>query len=212
MMDLFVDCLFKPEVKSVHIKEPHFVAVKVPQFSFSRLKGADPKPHVEMASTGEVACFGKDVEEAYLKGFLAVGGRMPQKGIFISLAGEEKKDKFLRSIKQLAKLELPLYATDKTYKFLKKADIPVTKVDKIQQRTNSNVLTLLREGKVDLVINIVDRNLPKDMKDGYAIRRGAIDNNVALFTKIKNARLFIDAISKYKLTDLEIKSWGDYEK
>ena len=212
MMDLFVDCLFAKEVKPVKIDEPNFVAVKVPQFSFSRLKGADPKPHVEMASTGEVACFGKDIEEAYLKGFLAVGGKMPAKGIFISLAGEEKKDRFLKSIKQLANLSLPIYATDKTYKFLKKAQIPATKVNKIQQKVTPNVLTLLHEGKVDLVINIVDRNLPKDMKDGYAIRRGAIDANVALFTKIKNARLFIDAISKYKLEDLEIKSWNDYQK
>ncbi len=212
LMELFVDCLFGKNVKPIQVEDPSFVAVKVPQFSFSRLKGADPTPHVEMASTGEVACFGKTVEQAYLKGFLAVGGRIPEKGIFISLSGDEKKEKFLKSVKQLAKGNLPLFATEHTHAFLTNAGIRVTRIYKIYDNKTPNVLTLLQQGKVDLVINIIDRNLPKSMKDGYAIRRGAIDANVSLFTKIKNARLFIDAITKYTLSDLEIKSWNEYTK
>ncbi len=226
LMDLFVQCLFEKTVQPVsankmkshpelvsgsQIPDPTFVAVKVPQFSFSRLKGADPTPHVEMASTGEVACFGDTVEEAYLKGYLAVGGHIPEKGVFISLSGDEKKEKFLKSVKQLAKKNLPFFATQHTYDFLSQAGISLTKVYKIYDNKTPNVLTLIQEGKVDLVINIVDRNLPKSMKDSFAIRRGAIDANVSLFTKIKNARLFIDAITKYSLTDLAIKSWEEYE-
>lgn len=212
MMELFVDCLFSKSVKAVAVKNPSFVAVKVPQFSFSRLKGADPQPHVEMASTGEVACFGKTLEEAYLKGFLAVGGKIPQKGVFISLAGEEKKEKFLQSVKQLSSQNLKIFATEHTYKFLTQAGIPVTRVYKIRDKKIPNVLTLLQEKKIDLVINIVDRSLVQDMKDSFVLRRGAIDANVPLFTKIKNARLFIDAIGKYPLEKLEVKSWNEYLK
>ena len=69
------------------LTNPNFVAVKAPQFSFARLTGADPILHVEMASTGEVACFGENLEEAFLMAELAVGGKIPKKGIFISLGG-----------------------------------------------------------------------------------------------------------------------------
>ena len=82
--------------------------MKAPQFSFSRLTGADPLLRVEMASTGEVACFGEDLEEAYLKAVIATGGHIPQKGIFISIGSEEKKQKFLETARLLASLGLPL--------------------------------------------------------------------------------------------------------
>src|SRR6185437_2366631 len=95
-----------------------FTAVKVAQFSFARLIGAHPQLGVEMASTGEVACFGTDLEEAYLKGILATGGKIPEKGIFISLGGDKKKEDFLTSSKLLTKLNLPIYATENTHKFL----------------------------------------------------------------------------------------------
>src|SRR5205807_1388932 len=113
-MEIFVDALFQKEIPVVQVKRPDFVAVKAPQFSFSRLTGADPVLRVEMSSTGEVACFGEDVEEAYLKAIIATGGNVPQKGIFISLGGDEKKEKFLESARQLSTLGIPLYATQKT--------------------------------------------------------------------------------------------------
>src|SRR5437660_582556 len=83
------------DVRTAQMPELTFTAVKAPQFSFSRLTGADPALRVEMASTGEVACFGDDVEEAYLKAILATGGRIPQKGVFISLVGEGEKEEFI---------------------------------------------------------------------------------------------------------------------
>src|SRR5205807_6270111 len=114
-IELFVDALFaEKELPLAPIPPLSFTAVKAPQFSFSRLSGADPLLGVEMASTGEVACFGEDLEEAYLKAILATGGSIPKKGIFISLGGEDKKAKFLESARQLRTLGIPLYATEKT--------------------------------------------------------------------------------------------------
>ena len=106
MMEIFVDALFQEEVAEITVPRPTFTAVKAPQFSFARLSGADPMQGVEMASTGEVASFGEDVEEAYLKTMLATGGTIPHKGIFVSLGGEEKKNAFLDCMQELAKLGL----------------------------------------------------------------------------------------------------------
>src|SRR3990167_10291526 len=65
-----------------------YVAVKAPQFSFNRIKGADPRLRVEMSSTGEVACFGDDLLEAYLKSLLATGFKMPKKSVYFSIGGQ----------------------------------------------------------------------------------------------------------------------------
>ncbi|HBE25227.1 MAG TPA: carbamoyl phosphate synthase large subunit, partial [Ktedonobacter sp.] len=108
LIEIFVDSLFEREVPAVTMPTLHFTAVKAPQFSFSRLTGADPALRVEMASTGEVACFGEDVEEAYLKAILATGGGIPKTGIFISLGGDDKKARFLESATLLGTLGIPL--------------------------------------------------------------------------------------------------------
>jgi len=187
-----------------------FVAVKAPQFSFARLTGADPILHVEMASTGEVACFGQDLEEAFLKAELAVGGKIPKKGIFISLGGEENKIKFLESAISLAKLNLPIFATEKTAKFLRKHNINTKHLYKIQENKSPNVLTYFQKGKVDLAINLVETQLQKDESDHYTIRRAAIDHNIPLFTNRQKAELFVKAIVEKDINNLPIKSWNEY--
>jgi carbamoyl-phosphate synthase large subunit len=104
-MELSVDAFFGKckEEKIIDFMSFNFVAVKVAQFSFSRLTGADPVLDVEMTSTGEVACFGETVEEAFLKAQLSVGEKIPKKGIFISLGGDENKIKFLDMIPYIQK-------------------------------------------------------------------------------------------------------------
>ncbi|HLI08817.1 MAG TPA: carbamoyl-phosphate synthase (glutamine-hydrolyzing) large subunit [Ktedonobacteraceae bacterium] len=208
-IELFVDALFG-EVPAVSMPELNFVAVKAPQFSFSRLTGADPILHVEMASTGEVACFGDDVEEAYLKAILATGGGIPRKGVFISLGGEEKKAKFLESAQLLVALGLPLYATEKTCAFLRAHGIAATMLYKIHEQQEPNVLTCFREHRVDLAINVVDRFVQKEVDDDYAMRRYAVDYNIPLITKIKQARLLVKAMMEKDLNALPIKSWNEY--
>jgi carbamoyl-phosphate synthase large subunit len=209
-MELFVDALFEKEVPAVDIPSLTFTAVKAPQFSFSRLTGADPILRVEMSSTGEVACFGEDVEEAYLKAIIATGGKVPQKGVFISLGGAEKKAKFLESARLLATLGIPLYATEKTAAFFREHGIEATTLYKIHEEKAPNVLTYFNDNKIDLAINIVDGHIKKEVDDDYAMRRYAVDHNIPLFTKIKQARLFIKAITEKDLNTIPIKSWNEY--
>ncbi len=209
-MEIFVDALFQEEIATITIPPLTFTAVKAPQFSFSRLAGADPVLRVEMASTGEVACFGEDVEEAYLKAILATGGHVPRKGVFISLGGEDKKEKFLESAEQLATLGIPFYATEKTCAFLQAHGIDATMLYKIHEQRSPNVLTYFRDGRIDLAINIVDRHIKKEVDDDYAMRRYAVDYNIPLLTKIKQARLFVRAIVEKDLATIPVKSWNEY--
>ena len=210
MIDMFVDSLFKKEIKAITIPTPKFVAVKVAQFSFARLTGANPNLGVEMASTGEVACFGEDTEEAFLKGILATGGKIPEKGIFISIGGQEKKDAFLESARRLATLRLPLYATENTAKLFNANGIKTTMLYKLYETKFPNILEYLQNKKLDLVINIVDKHLKKEEADGYKIRRIAVDNNILVFTKLSTSKLFAKAVVNKSLDKLTIKAWGEY--
>ncbi|PJE62994.1 carbamoyl phosphate synthase large subunit [Candidatus Roizmanbacteria bacterium CG10_big_fil_rev_8_21_14_0_10_39_6] len=187
-----------------------YVVVKAPQFSFARLEGADPTLRVEMASTGEVGCFGNTFEEALLKAELSVGGKIPSKGIFLSLGGDKNKIRFLRTAYHMSKLGLPIYATDKTARFLRKNKIYARKLYKIHERMKPNVIDFLHKKKIDIVINIVDSSYKKDVRDDYIIRRATIDSNVYLITDSKKAMAFIKACSENTLEQLSIKAWDEY--
>lgn len=209
LIKLAVDAFFKKELNKKTTKQLSFAAVKVPQFSFARLTGADPILHVEMASTGEAACFGEDVLEAFLKGEIAVGGKIPRIGIFISLGGKENKMRMKETVQLLKNLELPMYATEKTAIFLKENGITTQSLYKIHEKKSPNVLDFFQKRKIDLAINLLEEG-PKDDVDHYTIRRAAIDFNIPLYTNRQKAKLFLKAISTKKLEDLLIKSWNEY--
>jgi carbamoyl-phosphate synthase large subunit len=165
-----------------------------------------------MASTGEVACFGEDLEEAYLKAIIATGGTIPHKGIFVSLGGDEKKEKFLESMQLLSTLGIPLYSTERTSAFFRAHGIETTLLYKIHEQKSPNVLTYFADNKIDLAINIVEGHIKKALDDDYAMRRYAVDHNIPLFTKIKQARLFVRALVSKRLDTIPIKSWDEYER
>lgn len=205
---LAVDAFFG-KGKAQQIRQPDFVAVKVAQFSFARLSGADPILRVEMQSTGEVACFGNTIEEAFLKGELAVGTQLSKKGLFVSVGGEENKRKFLNVVAFIKNLDIPVYATEKTQILLKKYGIQSLPVYKVYEGKSPNPIDIIIKGKIDVAINIPEIG---DLVDDYRIRRSAIDHNISLFTDLKKASLYIKAVATYELDDLEIKDWNQYQK
>ncbi len=187
-----------------------YVAVKAPQFSFNRIKGADPRLRVEMSSTGEVACFGDDLAEAYLKALMSTGFKLPKKGIFLSIGGKKNKLDMLINAKKLAGLGFKIYATEHTHEFLKESGIKNTRVYKISEKKQPSVLNILTSGKVDLAINISEGGSPEGETAGYIIRRNCIDLGIALVTNLQSAELLVSAMTSKKLEDLEIKSWDEY--
>jgi carbamoyl-phosphate synthase large subunit len=210
LIKLAVDAFFDKKSEEKTLPALDFVAVKAPQFSFARLTGADPILRVEMASTGEVACFGSDIADAFLKADIAVGGRVPRKGVFISLGGDKNKVDFLDAAQRLATLGLTIYATEQTARFLARHGVAAKKLYKIHENKKPNVLQYFQKGNIDLAINTVDYNVIKTIDDDYAIRRSAVDHNIPLFTNLKKAELFIKAITEKNLDTIPIKSWGEY--
>ncbi len=185
------------------------VAVKSPQFSYSRIKGADPTTSVEMGSTGEVACFGDTFGEALLQSMMSAGFRLPKKNILLSLGGEENKVKLLASAQKLADMKFNLFATDNTAAFLKKNGIRYTKVQK-KGKKGSNVLDVLESGTIDLLINIPQRQ--REGLDGFVTRRKAIDMNIPLITNRQLAEAFVTALSETNVYTAPLKSWAEYRE
>lgn len=187
-----------------------YVAVKSPQFSYHRIKGADPLAHVEMASTGEVACFGETYAEALLKAMLASGMRLPKKNIFVSLGKEENKVKLLPALHVLHEMEFRLFATEHTADFLRAEGIPCKKVYKIHTKKKPNVSDLLVKGALDLIINIPARALARETEDGFIIRRKAVDLNIPLITNRQLAEAFIFALQEAGEKGLFSKARNEY--
>lgn len=193
-----------------------YVAVKSPQFSYNRIKEVDPLGYVEMASTGEVACFGDTFDEALLKSMLAVGYRLPKKSIFVSIGRDENKQKLLPELAALSALGFMFYATDGTAEFLKERGIAAKAVYKIHTRKSPNVADLFLTHPIDLIINIPTRSYSrsggptKQRKDGYMIRRRAVDLGTPLITNLQLADAFLGALVRHKKKSLRAKRWNDY--
>ncbi len=190
--------------------ELDYVGVKAPQFSFTRIKGADPILSVEMASTGEVACIGDSFEEAFLKALLSVGFRFPKKNIMLSTGPFESKSKFLPQAKKLIDLGFQLYATRGTADFMKYHGIPSMVLSWPLEKKEPNALTYIQELKLDLIINIPKSFDEEELTNDYILRRRAVDFNIPLITNLQFAERFIDAMSRVKLEELSIKAWDEY--
>jgi len=187
-----------------------YVGVKAPQFSFTRLEGADPVLGVEMASTGEVGCLGEDFEEAFLKALLSVGFRLPVKSVLLSTGPIEEKAAFLERARMLHGMGVKLYATEGTAVFLGANGVPAQLLHWPNDVRSPNVLEVLSQRKVDLVINIPKNTGEEELANDYLIRRKAADFGIPLITDIQLAQRLVEALSKKSLAELHIKSWQEY--
>jgi carbamoyl-phosphate synthase (ammonia) len=182
------------------IRPTEYVGVKVPMFSFTRLRGADPMLSVEMASTGEVACFGSNVHEAYLKGLLATRmmNKLPEPNANILLSFQEAyRDDWVHCAYQLHKLGFNLLATEATHAFLQQNDIPCTRLHwPTTPDVQPNCYEHIRDGKIDMVINLPN-DYSKRVEDNYLIRRLAVDYNVPLLNNNVSAKMFVNAIEQH---------------
>ncbi|KAK1808293.1 Carbamoyl-phosphate synthase [Friedmanniomyces endolithicus] len=180
-----------------------YVAVKVPQFSFARLSGADPVVGVEMASTGEVACFGRTKYEAYIKGLIATGFKLPKKNVLLSIGSFKDKMELLPSVEKLHKMGYKLYATAGTADFLEEHGISVKFLEALHdqdQRQEYSLTHALANNLIDLYINLPSSNKFRRpasyMSKGYRTRRMAVDYQTPLVTNVKIAKILIEAISR----------------
>ncbi|MEN8157668.1 MAG: carbamoyl-phosphate synthase (glutamine-hydrolyzing) large subunit [Bacteroidota bacterium] len=198
------------EKPSRSIFDLDYIGCKAPQFSFSRLKKADPVLGVDMSSTGEVGCIGDNYYEAILKAMLSVGYTIPKKNILLSTGDMRSKVEMVNSCKMLVDKGYQLYATHGTHDFLQLNGIESIDLAWPDEDAKPNVMDYLRSKKIDLVVNIPKDLSSHELANDYSIRRGAVDFNIPLLTNARLASAFIYSICKMELDDLPIKSWDEY--
>ena len=192
--------------------ELDYVGVKAPQFSFARLLNADPVLGVDMASTGEVGCIGENYYEAILKAMLSVGYRIPVKNVLISSGPSRGKVELLKSAKMLQEKGINIFATEGTSRYFSENGVENTHLYWPDEADKSpNTIDLIKEKKIDLVINIPKNYTTRELQNGYKIRRSSIDYNIPLITNSRVASAFIYAVCKYEMKDISIKSWDEYQ-
>jgi carbamoyl-phosphate synthase large subunit len=187
-----------------------YIGVKASQFSFARLANADPVLGVDMASTGEVGCIGKNLNDAMLKSMLSVGYDIPKKGILISSGEAKSKVDLLDACKLLHEKGYELYASHGTQKFLAENGVKATDVNWPDENGENNIKQMIADKRFDLIINIPKDVTNRELTNGYIIRRSAIDFNIPLITNARLASAFITAFCKMDVENIEVKSWEEY--
>lgn len=173
--------------------EKQTVAVKMPVFSFEKIKGAEISLGPEMKSTGEVLGISTDYDEAIYKAFIGSGINLPKKKNIICTIKDSAKEEFLPIARQYYMFGYDLYATEGTYNFLKENNVPVNFVNRIDANTNT-IFDLMLSDTVDLVIDIPTRN--NNLKDGFLIRRFAVEAGIPIFTSLDTAQALITSLEK----------------
>merc|ERR1719215_1987228 len=192
-----------------------YVGVKAPMFSFTRLRGSDPVLGVEMASTGEVACYGKTKEEAFLKAMLARNFKLPKKNILLMTGDLDNKQAFLPSAQKLQEMGFNLLAPPGTARHLRDNGVDVTEVsmDKPEESDQRQyVIDILKNKEVDLVINFpIPMASQADLAEytrRYRVRRTAVDFSISLLNNLQVATALVDSLAS--VDTFELKGGDEY--
>ncbi len=186
-----IDMMYPQEKKSWFIK--------VPAFSFSKIRGLDAYLSPEMKSTGEAIGYDKKMTRALYKALQASGMNVSNYGtIFVTVADKDKPE-VLPLIERFYRLGFNITATKGTAKFLKENGIRTKVMNKVSDG-NDEILTAIRRGYVSYVINTRDINSVSEESDGYLIRRCAVENNVTMFTSLDTVGVLLDVLEETTIT------------
>ncbi|KFA64119.1 hypothetical protein S40285_00854 [Stachybotrys chlorohalonatus IBT 40285] len=207
-----------PEPTDLMAVKRDYVATKVPQFSWTRLAGADPFLGVEMASTGEIACFGKDLVEAYWTSLQStMNFRMPEPGEGILLGGDVTKPWLTQIVDYLAPLGYKLYAAEPEIKqFVESKSKHQVQVETIEFPIDDKraLREVFKKYDVRGVFNLSQARAKTTHDVDYIMRRNAVDFGVPLFMEPQTAILFAQCMSE-KLPrkggmPSEVRAWSDF--
>jgi carbamoyl-phosphate synthase large subunit len=211
-----LDQKFSVALNTCDLPPIHHVGVKVPQFSFMRLSGADPVLGVEMLSTGEVACLGENFADAFSKALQSAEFRMPPKNgsVLITVGGQEPKRRAVALAKAFEEMGYTIYATKHTAQVMQDQGVKsVQTLYKVKEaNANPNILDFLYERKIDLVINVPMPNKRSSyadvLTDGYIIRRQAVEFNVPVIVNLELASMLVKVLQQGNGTT--IRSLNEY--
>ncbi len=169
------------------------ISVKAPVFSFSKLDDVDSYLGPEMKSTGEVMGSDRTFAKALLKAFAGANMKIPDNGNVLLTIEDRDKGKILPIAERFAKIGYRIFATKGTAEFLRKNGLHVNPVTKVHEPGDNNILTELRNKKIDLVINTMGHDVEKN-SDGFIIRQVTIQQNIPLLTALDTAEALLTAL------------------
>ncbi len=178
------------------LKEPDLVAVKMPVFSFEKIKGADISLGPEMKSTGECLGIGKNFNEALYKAFVGAGIRLPKHKKIIITVRDSEKEKVIDIAKRFHALGYTIYSTKGTAKVLNDKGINAIVIRKLEEE-GPNILDLILSHEIDIVIDVPMRGIAGS-KDGFIIRRNAIETGVNVLTSTDTAKALVSSLENEK--------------
>jgi carbamoyl-phosphate synthase large subunit len=173
-------------------KKSEYIAIKMPVFSFEKIRGAEISLGPEMKSTGECLGIAKTFNEALYKAFIGAGIDLPKHKQLIITVKDADKGEAIEIGRRFEKLGYTIYATRSTANALKEAGVNARKVNKIQQESPT-VMDLLLGHKIDLVIDTPTQGRDKS-RDGFLIRRTAIETGVNCLTSLDTASALLTSL------------------
>jgi len=188
---------------------PPFAAIKAPVFSMSKLLGVDAYLGPEMKSTGEVMGIDWTVQGAIAKAFKAAGVDLPERGAVLASIADRDKDAALDTLARLDRMGYRLFATSGTARFLAAHGIAVEAVRRIGEGS-PDVVDAITTGQVQAIINTMQGGGP--MKDGFEIRRAAVEARIPCLTSLDTAREFVTSLEGPPLRDLGVAPLTEYTR
>ena len=183
-------------------KEADYFAVKMPVFSFEKIRGADISLGPEMKSTGECLGIAKTFNEALYKAFLGAGIRLPKYKNMIMTVRDEDKEEAVEIAKRFEALGYHIFATKGTARTLMEADIQVRMTRKLEQES-PNILDLILGHQIDLVIDTPSQGVERS-HDGFVIRRNAVETGVNVLTAIDTAKALVTSLENMDREELTL--------
>ncbi|WP_100404539.1 carbamoyl-phosphate synthase large subunit [Bacillus solitudinis] len=168
------------------------VSVKVPVFSFAKLRRVDITLGPEMKSTGEVMGRDRTLEKALYKGLIGAGMNIPKHGAVLFTIANKDKEEAMSLVERFHRIGYDILATSGTASIIKEANIPVTVVNKIGEES-PHLLDVIRQGKAQFVINTLTRG-KQPARDGFRIRRESVENGVVCLTSIDTAAALLSVL------------------
>lgn len=172
--------------------EEEMVSVKVPVFSFAKLRRVDITLGPEMKSTGEVMGRERTLAKALYKGLVAAGMQIPTQGSLLVTVADKDKEEALDIVKRFRQLGFNLLATAGTADFLQQKGLPVKRVNKLSEGS-PNLLDLIRKGEANLVLNTLTKG-KTPQRDGFRIRREAVENGAVCLTSLDTAKALLHVL------------------
>ena len=182
--------------------EAKYFAIKMPVFSFEKIRGADISLGPEMKSTGECLGIAESFNEALYKAFLGAGINLPKHKNMIMTVRDEDKEEAVEIGKRFEALGYRIYATRNTAKTLQEAGVKAIRTNKLEQ-PSPNLMDLILGHKIDLVIDTPSQGV-EHAKDGFLIRRNAIETGVNVLTAMDTAKALVTSLENTDLNKLTL--------